>query len=67
MFLYLTKFWLERLIGGYHSEDLGGDGRITLKWIQWEIGFSGVDWIHLAYDRDQWWAVVSKVMNLQVP
>jgi hypothetical protein len=24
-----------------------------------------VDWIHLAYDRDQWWAVVNTVMNFR--
>jgi len=33
----------------------------------WEIWWDGVDWIHLAGDRDQWQAVVSVVMNLQVP
>lgn len=27
----------------------------------------GVDWIHLAQDRDQGWAVANTVMNLQVP
>jgi hypothetical protein len=27
----------------------------------------GVDWIHLAQDRDQWRAFVNMVMNLQVP
>jgi hypothetical protein len=26
----------------------------------------GVDWIRLAQDKDQWWAVVSAVMNLLV-
>jgi hypothetical protein len=26
----------------------------------------GIDWIDLAQDRDQWRAVVSAVMNLQV-
>jgi hypothetical protein len=31
-----------------------------------EIGFGGVDWILLALDSDQWWAVVSVVMNLRV-
>jgi hypothetical protein len=31
-----------------------------------EIGFGGVDWIHLAQDRDRWWAVVNAVMNLRV-
>jgi len=26
-----------------------------------------VDWMHLAQDRDQLWAVVDTVMNLRVP
>jgi hypothetical protein len=37
-----------------HAEDLGIDGRITLKSI-------------LAQDKDQWRAVVYMVMNLRVP
>jgi hypothetical protein len=32
-----------------------------------EIGFGGVDCIHLAQDRDRWQALVNMVMNLQVP
>jgi len=31
-----------------------------------EIGWGVVDWIHLAQDRDQWWAVMNTVMNLQI-
>jgi hypothetical protein len=31
-----------------------------------EIGWSGVDWIHLAEDRDLWQAVVNIVMKLHV-
>jgi hypothetical protein len=31
-----------------------------------EIGWEGVDWIHLAQDRDRWRAVVNAVMNLRV-
>jgi hypothetical protein len=29
-----------------------------------EIGWGGMDWIHLAQDRDQWRAPVKAVMNL---
>jgi hypothetical protein len=31
-----------------------------------EIGWEGVNWIHLAQDRAQWQAVVKRAMNLQV-
>jgi len=32
-----------------------------------EIVWEGVDWIHLAQNRVQWWALVNMVMNLGVP
>jgi hypothetical protein len=32
-----------------------------------EIGWDDMDWIYLAQNRDQWWALVNTVMNLQVP
>jgi hypothetical protein len=32
-----------------------------------ETGSDGVDWIHLAQDRDQWQAIVNTRMNLKVP
>jgi hypothetical protein len=31
-----------------------------------EIGSKGVEWMHLAQECDQWWAVVNTVMNLRV-
>jgi hypothetical protein len=31
-----------------------------------KIGWEGVEWIHLAQDRDWWQALINKVMNLQV-
>jgi hypothetical protein len=31
-----------------------------------ELGWGGVDWIHVAQDRDQWRALVNTVMNLWV-
>jgi hypothetical protein len=32
-----------------------------------EIRREGVDWIHLAQNRDNWWALANTVMNLRVP
>jgi hypothetical protein len=32
-----------------------------------EIGWSGVDWIVLAQDRDKWRALVNAVRNIWVP
>jgi hypothetical protein len=32
-----------------------------------ETGWSGVDWIGLAQDRDKWRALVDVVMNLRIP
>jgi hypothetical protein len=31
-----------------------------------EIGWSGMDWIHLAEDMDQWRALVNTLMNIWV-
>lgn len=42
---------------------MGNVIKMDLEEIEWEI----VDWIHLADDGDQWWAVVNAVMNSQVP
>jgi len=32
-----------------------------------EIGWEGVDWIHLAQNSDQWRDFMNTVMNLQLP
>jgi hypothetical protein len=32
-----------------------------------EIGWGGVDWIHLAKNKDQWRAAVDMVMKFRVP
>jgi hypothetical protein len=37
--------------------------RMDLREIGWDI----VDWIHLAYNRGQWQALVNRVMNLHFP
>jgi hypothetical protein len=32
-----------------------------------EVGCGGMDWIELAQDRNEWWALLNMVMNLRVP
>jgi len=32
-----------------------------------EIGWEGVDWVHVAQDRDRWRSLVNTVINLRVP
>jgi hypothetical protein len=32
-----------------------------------EVGWVGVDWFDLAYDRNRWLAVLNVVTNLRVP
>jgi hypothetical protein len=39
----------------------------TIKMDLREMGWSGIDWIDVAQDRDQWRALVYTVMNLRVP
>jgi hypothetical protein len=47
---------------GDHLEDQSIYGRLGLEWLLKRLAGGGVEWIHLAQDRDQWQAVV----NLQV-
>jgi hypothetical protein len=39
----------------------------TIKMDLRQIGWVGMDWIHLSQDRDQWWASVNTIMNLRAP
>jgi hypothetical protein len=32
-----------------------------------ELGYDGVDWIHLSYITIQWWVLMTTVMNILVP
>jgi hypothetical protein len=50
------------LVGKPGGKDQGVDERMGSKWIGW----GGVEWIHLAKDRDRCRAVVNAVMNLRV-
>jgi hypothetical protein len=63
-----TIFWLETLKGIDHLKDLSVDGkedniRMDLR----EVGWEGVDCIHLAQDGDRWRAPMSTVINILVP
>jgi len=49
--------------GRDHSENLGTDGNIILEWIVGKHGGEGVDWMHLAQDRDKWRGVLNMIMN----
>jgi hypothetical protein len=46
-----TIFLFENMNGRDHLEYLGIDGRI-LEWILGKRGWEGVDWMHLAQERD---------------
>jgi len=32
-----------------------------------EIGWESVNWIHMAQDGVEWWALVNEVMNFRAP
>jgi hypothetical protein len=61
-----------RLLVG-KPEGKGPLGRTRRRWVDTirmdilDIGWSGVDWIGLAQDRDKWRALVNAVMNIWVP
>jgi hypothetical protein len=31
------------------------------------VGWEGMDWVAVAWDRDRWWALLNMVMNIRVP
>jgi hypothetical protein len=56
-----TQFWSENLKGRDHSEDRRrweDNIRMDLR----EIGWEGVDRVHVAQDRDQWRRAVVKTV-----
>jgi hypothetical protein len=48
-------------------------GRPRRRWVDSikmdlrEIEWNGVDWIYIVQDKDQWRALVNKVLNFRVP
>jgi hypothetical protein len=61
-----TGFWWESRREKDHLEDQGVDVRMGSKWTVGRLFGVGVEWIHLAQNRDRWRAVVNAVMNLRV-
>jgi hypothetical protein len=56
------------LIGKSESDRLGGlnvDGRIILEWIL-KTDWEGMSSIHVAQDKNIWWAVPDTAMNPQI-
>jgi hypothetical protein len=56
-----TKFWLENLKRPFRQPRHRWENNIR-RYLK-EIGWEGVDWIHMARDRGQWWALVNVIMN----
>jgi hypothetical protein len=60
-------FWWESPWESGHLKNQGVDGRMGSKWtLGRSAGGGGVEWIHLAQDRDRWRALVNAVMNPRV-
>jgi len=53
---------LGSLKGGDHAEGLSFDGKIALEWIL-GTGWEGVDWMHVAGDRDHWFEIFARLMG----
>jgi hypothetical protein len=59
----MQYFGLEETTFGRPTRGWEDNIRMYLR----EIGWEDVDWIHLAWNRDQWRAFVNTVMNVRVP
>jgi transposase len=58
------------LVGNPEGERPLGRPRLrrndNIKMDLYEVGYEGMDWIHLAQDKSRWRALVNAVMNLRV-
>jgi len=61
-----TEFLWRVLKGRDECEDVNSYVRIILK-VMLKIGRNCVDWVHLAYNRDIWRALVNVRIKLRVP
>jgi hypothetical protein len=54
-----TKFWSKNFKGKPYLEGIIVGGKIKYIHVNFmEMGRAGVDWIHLAQARAEWWAFV---------
>jgi hypothetical protein len=58
------KLWYENSKENRPLGRLGNRWKDNMKMDIKQTGWEGVDWIHLAQDRDLWPALVNTVMNL---
>jgi hypothetical protein len=58
-----TGFWWQTPKEKDHLKDQGIAGRMGSKWTLGRLVGGGVEWIHLAQDRDHWQALVNVVIN----
>jgi hypothetical protein len=77
--LFPIRFFTKLCLLGWYknvvnmAERKGSLGRPGCRWKDniitdlKENGLEGMDWIHMAQDRDHWRAGVNTVMNLRVP
>jgi hypothetical protein len=54
----------EILTGRNHSVYMNIDGKVLSKCILKQTECDSVNWILLVQDKNQWWGLVNKVMNL---
>jgi hypothetical protein len=63
----VCKVWVGKPEGNRPQGRSGRTRKNNIRRDPLEIGWGGVDWIHLAPDRNQWVALVNMVMNPRAP
>jgi hypothetical protein len=61
-----AAFWWEILIERDRLDDVGINGKITLKCILMKLNgglWTGFIWLRI---KDKWWVLVNMVMNVQI-
>jgi hypothetical protein len=62
-----TGYWWDSQKERDNWEDQDAGGWTISKWMRDRMGWSEVDWLDMAQDRDQWRALVNTILNLRVP